>query len=254
MKNSFIMAILASFVLVGTAYCGPKNKKEEKQCDIPTPDKPVLAIGDSMMRLLGREMEKAFKKADIQPMVSFSSLGSGLVRPSAFNWTQKIDELVATNHPKTVFVCLGANDRQAIEADGIVIPYENAEAWRAAYSKCIGGVMDQLISKKVERIVWLLLPPMRDPVNEEHAKLVTEVVTEQAATEERKDYVALYSIGRVLSPKDPTKYKPTRFVGSSTQPFQVRDPDGVHLTAAGGKIVAEAILSEFWDKDVSKIK
>ena len=57
------------------------------------PDTPVLMVGDSMMRLLGVAMEKQCKKAGIQPAVSFSSLGSGLVRPNVFDWNAKIDEL-----------------------------------------------------------------------------------------------------------------------------------------------------------------
>ena len=49
-------------------------------------DAPVVFIGDSMMKMLGKGMEKAFKAKDVTPAESFSSLGSGLARPSVFNW------------------------------------------------------------------------------------------------------------------------------------------------------------------------
>ena len=32
------------------------------------------------------------------------------------------------------------------------------------------------------------------------------------------------------------------------QSLTVRDPDGVHLSVDGGKLVAQKVLKEFWDK------
>ncbi len=244
--NKTILTAAMSAIIAGTAFAAPAQKDEEKE-KIPKPETPVLMIGDSMMRLLGHEMEKAFKKAEVQPALSFSSLGSGLVRPSAFDWTAKITELLATNQPHTVFVCLGANDRQPIELPGGgIVRYEDANEWRATYSQIIGGVMDQLIEGKVDRIIWMLLPDMRESVNQEHAKLVNEVVTEQAADEKRKDFVTLYDLGAALS-RRPGKY--TQYMMSPTgQSLTVRDPDGVHLSVDGGKLVAQKVLKEFWDK------
>ena len=249
MNKTTLTAAMSAIILASSAFAAPEPKKnEEKEKEkIPKPETPVLMIGDSMMRLLGHEMEKAFKKADVQPAVSYSSLGSGLVRPSAFDWTAKITELIATNEPHTVFVCLGANDRQPIELPGGgVVRYEDAAEWRATYSQIIGGVMDQLIEGKVKTVFWMLLPDMRDAVNQEHAQLVNEVVKEQAADEKRKDVVYLYDLASALS-RRPGKY--TQYMMSPTgQSLTVRDPDGVHLSVEGGKMVAQKILKEFWDK------
>ena len=247
MNKPLLPAALAALALAGTAFAAPAA--EEAEPKIPTPDTPILMIGDSMMRLLGHEMEKAFKKADIQPAVAFSSLGSGLVRPSAFDWTAKIEELIATNHPKTVFVALGTNDRQAIEMNGgSVVKYEDADLWRATYSKCIGGVMDQLIKGGVTRVVWMLLPAMQKPVDQEHCQLVNAIVREQAADETRKDFVTLLDLGTILAPpKNPGKF--TRYIMSpNMESLTVRDPDGVHLTRDGGKLVAQAVLKKYWNK------
>ena len=244
MNNKTLTAAFAALVLAGTATAaGPLLTPKP-----PKPDTPVLMIGDSMMRLLGHEMEKAFKKEDIQPAIAFSSLGSGLVRPSAFDWTAKITELIITNKPHTVFVCLGANDRQPIEiAGGGIVRYEDANEWRATYVKIIGGVMDQLIEGGVTRIIWMLLPDMRESVNQEHAKLVNEIVTEQASDEKRKEIVTLYDLGAALS-RRPGKY--TQYMMSPTgQSLTVRDPDGVHLSVDGSKLVAQKVLKDFWDKD-----
>ena len=245
MNKPLLPAALAALALTGSVFAAPAA--EEAEAQIPKPDTPALMIGDSMMRLLGHEMEKAFKKADVQPAIAFSSLGSGLVRPSAFDWTAKIDELLDAHHPKTVFVAIGTNDRQAIELPGGgIVKYEDANLWRETYCKCIGGVMDQRIKGGVTRIVWMLLPDMNDNATQEHAQLVNTIVREQAADESRKDVVTLLDLGPILS-KRPGKF--TRYMMSPTgQMLTVRDPDGVHLSVDGGKLVAQTILKKFWNK------
>ena len=246
MNKSTLPAALAA-LLVGTSlFAAPAEQKEEEK--IPTPDTPILMIGDSMMRLLGHEMEKTFKKADIQPAVAFSSLGSGLGRPAAFNWTLKISELLQENKPKTVFVCLGTNDRQALEVDNNIIKYETADLWRATYSTLIGGVMDQLLEGGVTRVVWMLLPDMKESIAQEHAQLVNAIITEQAQAENRKDHVTLLDLAPLLS-RRPGKY--SQYVNSpdgKTLGLSVRDPDGVHLSVEGGKLISKAVLKKYWDK------
>ena len=244
MNKSTLPAALAAFLAIAPVVAAPAEQAEEVK--IPKPDTPVIMIGDSMMRILGREMEKAFKKADVQPAVAFSSLGSGLGRPSAFNWTQKIQELLGEVKPKTVFVCLGTNDRQALEIDNAVIKYETADIWRSTYGTLIGGVMDQLIQGGVTRVVWMLLPDMKDSIAQEHAQLVNAIVTEQAQAENRKDLVTLLDLAPLLS-RRPGKY--SQYVMSPTgESLSVRDPDGVHLSVAGGKLISQAVLKKYWNK------
>lgn len=239
------VATLAASALTLGAFAAPAPAEENP---IPTPDAPILMIGDSMMRLLGHEMEKTFKKAGIQPAVSFSSLGSGLVRPSVFDWNAKIDELLAEHKPATVFVALGTNDRQAIEIEGGgLVRYENTDEWRAAYSKCIGGVMDRLAAGGVKRIIWMLLPNMNEPVTQEHAMFVNDIIVEQAAAENRKDVVTLLDLRPILSSRAGkfSRYVTDKKTGAT---ITVRDPDGVHLSVEGGKYVSKKILEKYWKK------
>ena len=240
-RNAAIAAILAC----ATVLAAPAEKAEEVK--IPKPDTPVLMIGDSMMRILGREMEKAFKKADVQPAIAFSSLGSGLVRPSAFDWTDKIRELLTEHKPKTVFVCLGTNDRQAIELDGNnVVKYESVDLWRTTYAQIVGGIMDQLAAGGVTRVIWMLLPDMKDSIAQEHAQLVNDIIKEQAQVESRKDVVTLLDLAPMLS-RHPGKY--SQYVMSPTgASLSVRDPDGVHLSVDGGKLISQAVLKKYWKK------
>lgn len=240
-----ILAAVTVAALTSTLFAAKAPKEDEPKNEKGKPDTPVLMIGDSMMRILGATMEKEFKKADIQPAVAFSSLGSGLVRPAVFNWTDKINELITNNNPKTVFIALGTNDRQALEAENGVINYGHPD-WRPAYTKRIDSVMDQFINAGATRIVWFLLPPMKEAANQEHASLVNEIVTAEAATEERKDYVETFDMGRVLC-RRPGIYS-QNLMSPTGQALTVRDPDGVHLTREGAKVIAREVLKYYWNK------
>lgn len=215
--------------------------------EYPKGSTPVLMVGDSMMRILGANMEKEFRLADIQPAVSFSSLGSGLVRPSVFNWFAKLDELLAENQPKTVFVALGTNDKQALETEeGSIVNY-GTPAWEAAYRLCIARVMDRLIEADVDLVVWFLLPPMKDAAVQEHAQLVNRIASELAAEDSRKDKIFLYDMGSIISPRHPEKF--SQFMMSPLgEAIAVRDPDGVHLAVGGAKAVAKACVKNFYQK------
>ena len=213
---------------------------------VPEPETPVLMIGDSMMRLLGVAMERQFKQSGVTPAYAFSSLGSGLGRPAVFDWNAKVAELLGEHHPKTVFVSLGTNDRQTMEGfDTAAIRY-GAPEWEPEYARRIAGMMDQLHEGGVTRVVWLLLPDMKDEATQEHAKLVNRLVTAAAQDESRRDFVTLFDLGPVLS-RRPGQF--SQYVMSKDgAALTVRDPDGVHLTNDGAKLCARAILKTFWNK------
>ena len=237
--KKLLLALLA--VLFTAASSAPAASSSP-----PEPDTPVLMIGDSMMRLLGVAMERQFKKSGITPAYAFSSLGSGLVRPAVFDWNAKVAELLDEHHPKTAFVSLGTNDRQTMEGfDTAAIRY-GAPEWEPEYARRIAGMMDQLHEGGVTRVVWLLLPDMKDEATQEHAKLVNRLVTAAAQDESRRDFVTLFDLGPVLS-RRPGQF--SQYVMSKEgAALTVRDPDGVHLTNDGAKLCARAILKTFWNK------
>lgn len=241
-----LLALLALATVVSFAEPTPadlkRQEKQEADCKAP-----VLFIGDSMMRLLGIEAEKSFRKAGIEPTVAFSSLGSGLVRPLVFDWMAKIDELIATNHPATVFIALGANDRQALEAEaGGIVPYGTPE-WPVEYSKRLAAVMDKFIAAGAERVVWLLLPDMKETSNQEHAMLANELTAIEAAKDEHTKVVRLFEMNKAFNHKPGRKYSPY-MMSPTGQSLCVRDPDGVHLSAEGCKVMTKAILKTYFGK------
>lgn len=233
---------IALFMLLAGSLALPALAADEPE--YPRGSTPVLMVGDSMMRILGANMEKEFRLADIQPAVAFSSLGSGLVRPSVFNWFERLAQLLDENHPKTVFVAMGTNDKQALEAeDGGIVNY-GTPAWETAYRACISRFMDQLLDADVELVVWFLLPPMKDAAVQEHAQLVNRIATELAAEDSRKDKIFLYDMASAFS-RHPEKYS-QYMMSPQGEAISVRDPDGVHLAVGGAKAVAKACLKNFY--------
>ncbi len=219
----------------------PKEPKFEK---LPSQDRqPTLMLGDSMMRLLGKAMEKELKKAGFES-TAFSSLGSGLARLDAFDWYTKIETMMKETKAVTVVVTLGTNDKQTLLDDkGNELQFGTAE-WRVEYSQRIGRAMDTIIGNGAKHVIWLTLPDMKDPLDQVYAEIVNEVYQEQAAVESRKDIVVLYEMRSLIS-RTPGKY--TSFIMSlQGEALTVRDQDGVHLTMTGAKIVAEALVKTFW--------
>jgi len=205
---------------------------------------PVLMIGDSMMRLLGIAMEKELKAAGIQPAASFSSLASGLARMDAFDWFAKVDALMKEHKPATVIVTLGANDRQSLkDTSGRVVPFGSPE-WEKDYALRVGRIMDELLKGGATRVVWLLLPDMREPVQQEYAQFVNGIFAQQKAAEARKDKVVLFDMAPLLS------RKPGMFslyvMAPNGAVLTVRDTDGIHLTNPGAQRVAQSLVKTYW--------
>lgn len=201
----------------------------------------VLLIGDSMMGVLGRVMEKALMETNAVSAVTCTSFGTGLTRPGIFDWGMKIDALTATARPEMAVVFFGADDRQLVEAAEGVVAYDRANDWRAAYAEHVGRTMDRLEARDVRRIVWLLLPDMRELPWQEHARLVNEIVADEAAT--RTNTVSLFDLGPILS-RRPGTY--TRYVMTGDgSALTVRDADGIHLSVDGARLVASALIKAF---------
>ena len=207
-------------------------------------DTPVVFIGDSMMKMLGKGMEKAFKAKDVTPAESFSSLGSGLARPSVFNWPAKAKELCERVKPKTAFISLGTNDRQNLESRTGSMAAVGTDEWRVEYKCRIEELLDALYTSGVTHAVWMLTPPMKSDGNEQHAQLVAGIVAEIAGDKKYLGRFHRYDMGKVLTIR-PGRYTQT-IISKTGAAVSVRDTDGIHLSFQGAKIVAEDVLKTYW--------
>ncbi len=206
---------------------------------------PVLMIGDSMMRLPGPSMERELAKhpAGIQAS-TFAGIGTGLARLDAFDWLAKIDELCAERKPKVAVVALGANDRQPMQlAGGDAVVQPGSPEWDAEYSSRIGKAMDRLQAGGCERIIWLLLPPMRDPVADAFAKHINEMVLAEAA---KRPAVTPHDFSKMFADRRTGGYAERVMDPKTAESIPVRERDGIHLAPEGARMLSLALVKEYW--------
>lgn len=207
---------------------------------------PVLLIGDSMMRLPGLAVERELARLPGVEAHTFSGIGTGLARLDAFDWLGKIDELCEQHRPKTVVVALGANDRQPMQlpgGSGIVQP--DSYIWAAEYAKRIGQALDRFAEGGVEQIIWLLLPPMRDTQVDQHARRLNTLLEEEA---KRRPQLVLYDLGKLFA--DRRGGYTERIIDPQTAAaIPVRDRDGIHLTPQGARLLARALIDQYWTNE-----
>ena len=232
-------AVLMAAIAATAAETGAQKIGEPVKLDTP-----VVFIGDSMMKMLGKGMEKAFKAKGVTPAESFSSLGSGLARPSLFNWPEKAKELCERVKPKTAFVSLGTNDRQNLETRSGSMAVVGTDGWRVEYKSRIEELLDVLYANGVTHVVWMITPPMKADTNDQHAQLVAGIVADIAGDKKYRDRLHRYDMGKVLTIR-PGRYTQT-IISKMGAAVTVRDPDGIHLTFPGAKIVAEDVLRTYW--------
>lgn len=204
---------------------------------------PVLLIGDSMMRLPARALERDLAKLPDVAVASFASIGTGLARLDAFDWLAKIDELCAAHRPKTAVVALGANDRQPMMVEHVGLVQPGTPEWDAEYAARVGRAMDRLLAGGCEKIIWLQLPPMREPVVAEFARRLNDLVAAQAA---QRPQVVAHDFSALVADRRTGGYTDRRMDPLTAAAIAVRDADGIHLAPDGARLLAEALIKEYW--------
>jgi uncharacterized protein len=210
----------------------------------PAVRSPVLMIGDSMMRLPGPAMERELSRLPGVQAATFSGIGTGLARLDAFDWLAKIDELCAEHQPKVAVVALGANDRQPMllsAGGGLVHP--GTPEWDVEYARRVGQAMDRLAAGGCEQIIWLQLPPMRDAVVDAFARRINDLVAEAARSHPA---VVVHDFTALVADRRTGGYTERIMDPMTAAATRVRDPDGIHLTPDGSRMLATALVREYW--------
>ena len=209
----------------------------------PGAKSPVLLVGDSMMRLPAHAMERELAKLPGVEVASFASIGTGLARLDAFDWLAKIDELCAAHSPRVAVVALGANDRQPMMVEHLGLAQPGTPEWDAEYAARVGRAMDRLVAGGCEKVIWLQLPPMREPVMAEFAQRLNGLVAAQAA---QRPQVVAHDFTALVADRRTGGYTERRMDPLTAAAIPVRDVDGIHLSPDGARLLADALIKEYW--------
>lgn len=191
----------------------------------------VLLVGDSMIAgSLATALSQQLTEARGLRIVRAFRIGTGLTNPESFNWLEKIPELVAREDPQLIICSLGANDARAMNASDQVLSFGTPK-WREVYRERVKAMMRALAASG-GRVLWIGLPPMRDPVLARRMGHLNWLFRSGADSVPRVEYL---EVGMLMSDNGAFASYVKQRDGSR---LQMRLEDGVHYTPAGARTIA----------------
>jgi hypothetical protein len=150
--------------------------------------------------------------------------GSGLLSPEYHDWRAEL-RVVAEEDADLVIFMIGANDARA----GLSLDRYRAE---------VVAIMDGL-ERDGRYVVWIGQPNMADPERAQLIRQINDVFESEASQRPWVRYVDSWSI----TSNDEGSYAQFLAEGNGVEQ-QIRDDDGLHLTPAGGRRIADRVLME----------
>ena len=170
-------------------------------------------------------------------------IDTGLTRPDYFNWPAELQIDLANQQPQLVVVMIGANDPQ-----GLVTPTGSLTfgqpGWDQAYSARVAAFIAEANAGGAH-VLWVGMPPMQDPGLDAALRHLNGLVQTQVAA--TKDGGATY-LSSVPSLGDTHHNFAAYLPDASGTVINVRTPDGIHLTPAGGARLAAAVVADMQDQ------
>jgi hypothetical protein len=206
----------------------------------PTAGKPLRLWvgGDSLAQVFGQSLVSASEATGVMAPKLHYEISSGLARPDFYDWPGALADDVRSQRPEVVVVLFGANDAQGLVLpDASPVPDVSDPRWTVEYRRRVGALMDQLRADG-RLVVWVGQPPMRSRSFDSRMKIVNAAYAAEAAS---RPWVLYVDPARVVG--DRTGRFTDLLPDASGTPVDVRQPDGIHLTRAGGDRLAAPVLA-----------
>lgn len=197
----------------------------------------VLLIGDSMMGYgFGSAMLSRLQERDDFAAVRHYVCSSGFARPDYFSWPAELQAIFTEARYEAVIVMIGTNDSQDFSVDGVYHEY-GTPRWSQVYRQRVVEILS-ILQANSTRVYWIAMPPMRS--TRFHSRMMS--------------FNAIYSECCALTSNPNVRFIPTDDIlgdesGSFTSYLEVdgvvrrvRDNDGIHLSSAGGALIADILM------------
>ena len=184
--------------------------------------------GDSQTLALTRGFGRVIPSA-LTSYTSDAHLSSGLTRPDFLDWPQRLAKLLIENRPEVLVIMFGGNDYQDVYHNGQLLK-RPSQGWLDFYRSRVAEAMDLLNQPDIE-VIWVGTPIMRGEFFATGMAHLNEIYRSEAVSRSSIQYFDSWH----------------RFAdanGNYTDYINgqlVRESDGIHLTTAGGVLLAEAI-------------
>jgi hypothetical protein len=186
----------------------------------------VWVGGDSMGGELGLSLAPLLQDTGVFKPVTFYKVSSGICRYDFFDWRQQVEAVVKTAKPQAAVIMMGTNDTQSVSQDGgRWIPYGDM-AWKRAYEKRVGDIIDAFLDGGVRRVYWVGMPIMGEDWRNSRMRLINKVFQKQSEKRAGAEYVDIWDLY-------------TTSDGSFDA--SLRLGDGVHFTVEGQGLLADEV-------------
>jgi hypothetical protein len=243
----------------------PAPTREASAPAAPSPEATefVYVLGDSLAISAADGMDEDLEGKPEIGVVDRARDASGLVRDDYFDWAKAARELVGGSEPALkdkeakpkdakdkpaqakpkidyVVVMLGINDMQQLR-DGKDYVDPLTDRWKAIYSQRIQAVVAPLRAAHIP-VLWVGLPPMRSE------KFNAQVVALNQIFKDNAEKAGATFVDIFDDFADQGGQFDAFGPNIEGQKVKLRGPDGIHLTAAGGKK-----LAHFLDAEILKV-
>ena len=211
---------------------------QEPQLRTPTTAAPlrVWVGGDSMSQVFGQSLISSVSDTDLMVATLDYRISTGLTRPDFFNWPAHLSVEAERLDPEALVIMFGANDAQGLQNDDGEVFALLSDGWIAQYRLRVAATMDLL--HDADRVVyWVGQPIMRSSSFSERMAGLNAIYRDEAESRHWVRYIDSYA----LFANDSGSYE-AFLPGPDGRVQDLRQGDGVHLSRAGGDLLANRVL------------
>jgi hypothetical protein len=197
----------------------------------------LLMVGDSLIAGgFGPALQKVLEERHGYLVDRRGKVASGFARPDFYDWFEAGPTAHAEFNPDAVLVMFGGNDRQGLymgeDASPQWIRYGTPE-WEPEYRRRI-NMFANAVAPAGEHLIWIGMPQMRSAKLCEHVAYVNHLFRAEMAIRPNARFVDIWNI----LAEDGEFCEHLELEGKHQR---VRTPDGVHITRAGGRVLAKFV-------------
>ncbi|HSL57564.1 MAG TPA: DUF459 domain-containing protein [Acidimicrobiales bacterium] len=194
--------------------------------------------GDSMSQVFGESLVRMATDTGVMEPTLDYRISTGLTRPDYFNWPAHLVAELDRLDPEAVVIMFGANDAQGIVTDEGDVFQPLEEGWITEYRRRVAGTMDLL--RDDDRVVWWVGQPiMRSGSFSERMAGLNAIYREEAASRPWIEFVDTFPMF-----SGPSGGYEAFLPGVDGTVADLRQGDGIHLSRAGGDLLARDVLDQ----------
>jgi hypothetical protein len=199
----------------------------------PAKLKTLLVTGDSMSQPMDGELARALTPIGVRTQRD-PKFGTGISKTDLLDWGKYSGVQARRDKPDATVVLLGANEGFPMKTAKGEVTCCDLD-WAAEYATRVRSMMETYRRAGAGRVYWLLIPSSNDAARNKIIKVVNTTIRLAAAG--YGEQVRVVDIASVFTPGG--RYRSAMDVDG--RPQVVRDPDGAHLNAVGGRVAADMV-------------